>query len=143
MSSDNDQQTINFIRSVSTALDCYDPISNEEASSVPEAVAESIFRLEEILSELTQKASSLLKGNDREALRKTLSKAVIFLRCVEYSSRKIVFMEEDDIENLPTGVQERIYELEGLVSRLSLEATAVLFHNGHLPYVALKKGRLS
>jgi hypothetical protein len=59
-----------------------------------------------------------------------------WLRSVETCTHGLEFMPEERLEKLPNDVAAHIEELEDLLSRLSLEATAVLFHLGHLPFIA-------
>lgn len=51
---------------------------------------------------------------------------VNFLKTVSTSTQGLEFLSDDMPENLPPGVDEHIAELEDLISRLSLEAEAML-----------------
>jgi len=62
-----------------------------------------------------------------------------FLRSIETCTHCFDFMPEERLEQLPTDVRGHIIELEELIGRLSCEATAVLFHQGYLPFIA-KRG---
>jgi len=66
--------------------------------------------------------------SDRETIQ--------WLRSIETCTHGLEFMPEDKLDELPDGVAAHIVELEDLLSRLSLEATAILFHLGHLPFIA-------
>lgn len=67
----------------------------------------------------------------------TTSKQTIdFLRSIETCTHGFEFMPEEKLAQLPEHVVAHIEELEDLLSRLSLEATAVLFDLGHLPFHA-------
>ena len=61
---------------------------------------------------------------------------IAFLRSIETCTQGLEFMPEERLNQLPDDVAAHIEELEDLLSRLSLEATAVLFDLGHLPFVA-------
>lgn len=62
--------------------------------------------------------------------------AINFLRSIETCTQGLEFMPEDKLAQMPEDVAAHIEELEDLLSRLSLEATAVLFELGYLPFVA-------
>ena len=59
-----------------------------------------------------------------------------WLRSIETCTHGLEFMPEETLDELPDGVAAHIVELEDLLTRLSLEATSVLFHLGHLPFIA-------
>lgn len=61
-----------------------------------------------------------------------------FLRSIETCTHGLEFMSEEQLDDLPEGVALYIEELEELISRLSCEATAVLFHQGYMPFTAAK-----
>jgi hypothetical protein len=59
---------------------------------------------------------------------------VEFLRTIETCTQALEFMSEEKLNRLPEDAALHIEELEDLLSRLSLEATAVLFDLGYLPF---------
>jgi hypothetical protein len=63
---------------------------------------------------------------------------VDFLRSVETCTLGFDFMPEEGLDKLPDGVAERIMEMEDLLCTLSLQATAVLFDLGHMPFIAAR-----
>ena len=66
---------------------------------------------------------------------------VNFLKSVRSATEGYDFIPQEDLDKLPNGAAARIEELEDLLSRLSLEAEAMLWHVGLGPelYPELKK----
>jgi hypothetical protein len=66
-----------------------------------------------------------------------------FLKSVSTSTRFFEFATEEQLANLPRGVAAHIEELEDILSRLSLEAEALLWRvgQGHALYPNLKGGK--